>query len=100
MLDNFHFDFRQENAGLILREEIRRFTLEKEHIIAKKLQNLERNEEIVSWISTADVEIDHYQQRATLGYQYKDSGTWFRPYYDGFLTSTDTSVFWLGGSGS
>lgn len=99
LLDNFQFDARQENAGSILKEKIRRFTLEKEHIITERVQNLKRNEEIVSWISTADVENDHNQQRTTLGYQYKNSGQWFRPYFDEFLASTDTSVFWLAGSG-
>lgn len=100
MLDNFQFDLRHDNAGSTLREEIRKFTLEKEHIIAEKSRNLKRNEEIVSWISRADVENDHNQQRATLGYQYNDSGQWFWPYYDEFLASTDTSVFWLAGSGA
>ena len=99
MLDNFQFDFRHDDAGLILKEDIRKLTLEKKHIIAEKSRNLKRNEEIVSWTSKADVENDHNQQRATLGSQYKDSGQWFRPYYDEFLASTDRSVFWLAGSG-
>lgn len=99
MLDNFQFDFRQENAGSTLREEIRKFAVDKEQIIAERLRNLERNKEIVLWISNADVENDHNQQRATLGSHYKDSGQWFRPYYDKFLGSSDASVFWLAGSG-
>lgn len=100
MLDNFQFNFRQDNPGLILREEMRRFTLKNEHVIAERSRNLKQNEEIVSWISEADVENDHNQQRATLGSHYKDSGQWFRPYYDKWLASSTRSVFWLAGSGS
>ena len=99
MLDSFHFDSRQENAGSILRAEIRKFAVDKEQIIAERLKNLERNKEVVSCISRADVENDHYQQRATLGSHYRDSGQWFRPYYDKFLGSSEASVFWLAGSG-
>lgn len=99
MLDNFQFDFRQENCGSILREEIKKFAVEKKQIIAEKSKNLKRNKEIMSWISKIDVENDHNQQRATLGSQYKDSGQWFQPYYDEFLASSDTSVYWLAGSG-
>lgn len=104
MVDNFHIDFKsphfqQGNAGLILREEVRELALSKKDIIPTRQQKRERTEKIVSWISQADVENDHNQMRATLGWHYKDSGQWFRPSYDQWIASSDMEVFWLAGSG-
>ena len=105
MLDDFHFDltsphFQQNDAGLILREDIKKFASERKNLIAERAQNLERSKAIMSWVSTADVENDHNQVRATLGWRYKNSGQWFRPFYDEWVASSDKPVFWLVGSGS
>lgn len=104
MVDNFHLDFKsprfqRDNAGLILREEIRETALSKKNIILRRQQNLEWTKKIISWISKADVENDHNQVRTTLGWHYKDSGQWFRPLYDRWIASSERKVFWLAGSG-
>lgn len=100
MLDSIHIDltspcFQQNNAGLILGEEICTFARGKKDLVAARSQNLKRKEAIVSWASKADVENDHNTQRIALGWQYKDSGQWFRPFYDTWLVSFDKPNFGL-----
>ena len=85
MLDNFQFDFRQDNAGFMLREEIRNFTLKKQHLITERSQNLKRNEEIVSRYRKLMLKmiITSRGQRLDLGIKTRDDG--FGPVMTNFL---------------
>lgn len=72
---------------------------ENQNTVNKNLQIQKQNKKILSWISRIEVEADHHQVRTTLGWRYKGSGQWFRPFYDKWAASSGNPIFWLVGSG-
>ena len=72
---------------------------ENQNTVNKNLQIQKQNKKILSWISKIEVEADHHQVRTTLGWRYKGSGQWFRPFYDEWAASSGNPIFWLVGSG-
>ena len=92
-------ELKQRDASQELPDKIGERIFENKGKVLKEVDNRKRNKIIISWLSTIEVEQDHNQVRATLGWHYKDSGKWFQKIYDEWLSS-ENLTFWLVGSGS
>lgn len=88
------------DASLQQQLKIMDFVNDNKNMIPEQSQLQHESNRIVSWVSKVDVESEHNQVRTLLGSRYESSGQWFRPIYDGWITSLDKPVFWLAGSGS
>jgi ppGpp synthetase/RelA/SpoT-type nucleotidyltranferase len=62
-------------------------------------QQSDGSNEIISWISSTNVDVEHSRIRDKLGKHYHHSGQWFkRHYYSSWIASTDKPTMWLAGS--
>jgi hypothetical protein len=62
--------------------------------------NTKKNEEVIHWVSTAEIETDHQEVREKLGRRYWGSGQWFWPEYSEWSSlKNSVDVLWLCGSG-
>jgi hypothetical protein len=58
----------------------------------------ENKENVISWVSSKNVEVDHCTVREKLGEHYHNSGQWFKTYYDDWTLSPEISTLWVTGS--
>jgi ppGpp synthetase/RelA/SpoT-type nucleotidyltranferase len=64
----------------------------------KSRRAAENKGNIISWVSSKNVEFDHYTVRDKLGKHYHNSGQWFKTHYDDWILSPDISTLWVTGS--
>ena len=70
-----------------------------QELLRKFNRQFNDNQQVVSWVSSIDVDSAHGRVRAKLGSQYKNSGQWLRPRYSAWKKSPDQPTFWMCGSG-
>lgn len=68
--------------------------------IADDIESLKKeNEKLIDWVSSVDVQAEHYTVREKMGRAYADSsGEWLQSRFDEWMDS-DKPVYWLAGSG-
>jgi ppGpp synthetase/RelA/SpoT-type nucleotidyltranferase len=58
----------------------------------------QEKQNVLSWVSSKNVEVDHGTVRSKLGEHYYNSGQWFKTYYNQWIASLDHTTLWVTGA--
>jgi len=98
----FSTAFHQQDQGAGIRtltELMRKHQDAAQELLDKFNLQFNENRQIISWVSSIDVDSAHSRVRAKLGSRYQNSGQWLRPRYSAWTESPDQPTFWICGSG-